>query len=405
MRIGQTGRRSVVVVLALFAAVVATSGAAADPDDTFDGRNRIAVVDLRTGKEQWTAVPSDDLVGYFAAASGRGIVVANEGSCVDFLQARSLVAFDARTGRRKWAVPGDNFALTTSHRLSTYFSTSLPVDAGGVVVTTNDEATTAYASADGTEVWSHPATEDAPFAVTETLVLTHVQQAGQVNSFRALDRRTGRVRWESHGWDQRFELVAADRRHVVVATGGLTSQPYEGAVTLVVLDARTGVEQARFDAGRPRLFSFNDVALTPDLVVYADASTIVGRKLTNGDEVWRRRFHGARSFELTARSADDRTVFALGSGAGARVTALDASTGHRRWVRSDVELRAAGIATAAFAQASPSRLLVGLDVASGARRWRYDPPQNLTSAAFGAAQLAVASAGGHVALSNGCDSG
>src|SRR4029079_11210264 len=196
------------------------------------------------------------------------------------------------------------------------------------------------------EVWSHPATEDAPFAVTETLVLTHMQQAGQVNSFRALDRRTGRVRWESHGWDQRFELVAADRRHVVVATGGLTSQPYEGPVTLVVLDARTGVEQARFDAGRPRLFYFNDVALTDDLVVYADASTIVGRKLTNGDEVWRRRFHGARPLELMAPTADDRTVFALGSGAGARVTALDASTGQRRWVRSDVELRAAGTATA-----------------------------------------------------------
>jgi outer membrane protein assembly factor BamB len=405
MSSGRARRRSVVALLALAAAVVAASGAATQPDDTFDGRNGIAVVDLATGQELWAARPSDDLVGYFAAAPGRRIVVASEGSCVDFLQARNLVAFDAATGRRRWSVPGDRFAFTTSHHLSTYFSTALPVDAGGVVVTTNDDATTAYRSANGTEVWSHPAAEDAAFAVTEELVLTHVQQAAPVTSFRALDRRTGRVRWESQGWDQRFDLVAADERHVVVAIGGVSSQPYEGPVTLVVLDAQTGAEQTRFDAGRPRLYYFNDVALTADLVVYADGSSIVGRKLTNGDDAWRRRFHGARSFEVTARSADDRTVFALGAGTGARVTALDSSTGRVRWSRSDVALRAAGASTAAFARTQPGRALVGLDVASGARRWRYAAPQDLTPAGLDATSLAIGAAGGHLVLSNGCDSG
>ena len=68
-------------------------------------------------------------------------------------------------------------------------------------------------------------------------------------------------------------------------------------------------------------------------------------------------------------------------------------------------LRAAGTTTSAFAQASPGRELVGIDMASGEGRWRYRIPPSLTPAALGAAELDVRLAGGHVSLANACNDG
>jgi outer membrane protein assembly factor BamB len=268
-----------------------------------------------------------------------------------------------------------------------------------------DEATIGYRATDGHVVWSKPADADAPLAVTNNLVITTSRQSDPVDTFRALDRRTGRVRWESPTWNDRFDIIAANQRYVVVATGGLSSQPYTGPVTVVVLDARTGREQGRFDAGAPKLFYFNDVAIRDGLLIYAQDSSITARQLPNGDPDWRRRFTERGSAENLARSTDDATVFALGSGAEPRVTALDAATGRERWSRNDGSFRTAGPSSVVFAQAHPGRTLIGVDVSSGARTWRYEAPPMLAPDGLGAADLAVASAGGRVAISNGCDTG
>lgn len=385
--------------------MVATGDAVGAAAGTFDGRNGVAVLDLQSGKELWTAKPTDDLVGYFGAAPGNRVVVAAEGSCAEFLGVQRLVAFDAATGRRRWSTPGGGFALRSSHPLSTYFNAAVPVDAAGVVVVSTEEATIGYRARDGHAVWSKPADADAPRAVTNDLVITAARQSDPVHTFRALDRRTGRVRWESDGWTDRFDIIAASKRHVVVATGGLGSQPYPGPVTLVVLDARTGAEEGRFDGGEPELFYFNDVAIRDGLLVYAQGSSVTARRLPHGEHDWSRRFVARGSLEGLARSTDDATVFALGSGTKPRVTALDAATGRARWSSTTGWFRTATSTTTIVADAHPGRTLAGIDTNSGARTWRYEVPAALSPSGLGAGDLAVAAAGGRLAISNPCDTG
>jgi outer membrane protein assembly factor BamB len=317
------------------------------------------------------------------------------------------VAFDAATGRRRWTNSDAGYALRSTHQLSTYFSAVVPIDAQGVVVTAREDATIGLRSKDGAVAWSSSTEDDAPLGVSEELVFTVHRQSEAVDSFRALDRRTGKVRWTAGGWTDRFDIIAADARHVVVATGGLGSQPYTGPVTLVVLDARTGEEEGRFDAGKPKLFYFSDVALAKGLVVYADGQSIVGRRLPHGAQVWRHRFSGPQLLENMARSSEGATVFALGADSDSQVTALDAATGRQRWARSTKRegFRAAGGATAMFGRLHPSRTLIGVATSSGTARWRYEIPPNLTPPGLGASDLTINTAAGRIAVSNACDTG
>jgi outer membrane protein assembly factor BamB len=374
---------------------------------SFDGRNGVAVLNLRDGKELWSARPAAQLVGFFGASPGRDVVVATQGTCAEVLGMQGLVAFDAATGRRRWTNTDAGYALRTTHQLATYFSAVVPIDAQGVVVTAGEHATIGLRAKDGSVAWSSSTEDDAPLGVSEDLVFTVHRQSEAVDSFRALDRRTGKVRWTAGGWSDRFDIIAANARHVVVATGGLGSQPYTDPVTLVVLDARTGNEEGRFDAGKPKLFYFSDVALAKGLIVYADGRSIVGRRLPNGAQVWRHRFSGPRHLENMARSSDSATVFALGAGTDARVTALDAATGHHRWARSTKRegFLAAGGPAATFGRFHPSRTLIGVETSSGTPRWRYAIPPNLTPPGFGATDLTINTAAGRVAISNPCDNG
>jgi outer membrane protein assembly factor BamB len=398
---------SIALVLVLLLSTIAASGADADQGGSFDGRNGVAVLETETGRELWSARPADHLVGYFSAAPGNDVLVATEGACTDSLHARALVAFDAETGRRRWKVTDAGDALRTTHQLSTYFSAIVPVDAMGVVISAGETKTTAYRVENGSVAWSKSADDHSPLGVSNSLVFTVSRQPDSAGSFRALDRRTGRVRWESDGWTERFGIIAADARYVLVATGGLGGQPYTGPVTLVVLDARTGKEKGRFDAGKPKLFYFSDVALVKGLVVYADGRSIVGRRLPNGAQVWRRRFTGPESLELMGRSTDNATVFALGSGAGSRVTALDGATGRERWSRATERenFLSADAKTAVFGRWDPNHTMVGLDTTSGVQRWRRAAPSGLAPPGLGATDLTVNNADGRVAISNPCDTG
>jgi outer membrane protein assembly factor BamB len=391
------------IVVAITMAIFVTGPADGATDETWDGRNGVAVLDLRNGRELWTARPSDDLVGYFGAAPGHDIVVASEGQCEESFYSRRLVAFGAASGRRRWQIDGAGYPLRSTHQLATYFSAVVPVDAQGIVVASTDEALTGYRADDGGVAWSKSAAADSPQGVSDDLVFTTTRQQDPVDSFRALERRTGRVRWESQVWSDQFDIIAASKRYVVVATGGLSSQPYLGPVTLVVLDALTGREEGRFDAGTPKVFSFNDIAIENDLLVYADGSSIVGRQLPNGERDWHRRFTKS-ALQGVARSTDDATVFALGAEAQAGVTALDAVTGRERWTRRRDEFRTAGSTAAVFGESS-GRTLSGVDVDTGARRWRYEIPSTLTPPGIGAGDVTVETAGGRVAISNPCDTG
>lgn len=373
----------------------------------FDGRDGIATLALRTGEELWIAQPSEPGVGYFDAAPGVDVVVAVEGTCDDSFEARGLVALDAATGDVRWRSAGAAYALSATHKLATYFSAVVPVDAGGVVVAIGDQLTLGLRAEDGSVAWSVSAAEDSPLGVTEDLVLTTRPAVPHVDEFRALDRRTGAVRWEARGWTDPFEIVAADSRHVVVATGGIGSQPYDLPVTLVVLDARAGKEQGRFDAGKPQLFYFSDVALTDGQVVYAEGRSIVGRRLPNGEQVWRRRFASDRDLDSMARSTDSRTVFALASGRDSRVTALDAATGQQRWTRSSNEdgFRSAGATASVFGDQHPSRALHSVGTSLGSPKWAYTIPSALTSPGLSAIDLTVGTAARRTAISGTCDDG
>jgi outer membrane protein assembly factor BamB len=240
--------------------------------------------------------------------------------------------------------------------------------------------------------------------VSNDLVFAADRQDSLVHAFRALDRRTGNVRWEHGGWQDPVEIVAADERYVVVATGEIRSQRY-GQVTFVVLDARTGKEQSRFDAGHPENFMFSEVALRNHRLVYAQRRSLVARKVPQGTQDWVRKIDDDPGAVTMARSTDNKTAFALTSGTVLRVVAVDTTTGRERWTKTGVSLRDAGNSIAALSPVTtaPTETLRGTDSASGTSRWHYDVPSDLSSYRY--PDLKVGDAGGRIAISTGCNPG
>jgi outer membrane protein assembly factor BamB len=207
-------------------------------------RDPVVVLDLDTGAELWTARPTEQL-SYLGAVPGRDVVVATAGTCDSAADARvpeGLVAFDAATGRKRWENTSTDVVLATMRSMATYVYTVVPVDARGVVVTAGETGIHAFNAEDGTGVWSR-ANDEVPLGVSEVSVFAANRQDGSSEVLRAIDRRTGRVQWEHTGWQAPLEIAAADRRHVVVATGE-THSSRRGQVTVVVLDARTGIEES-----------------------------------------------------------------------------------------------------------------------------------------------------------------
>ena len=307
------------------------------------------------------------------------------------------MVFDAATGRKRWETSTYEGVLATVRPLYTYVYTVVPVDAEGVLVTVGKAGLSGRRAMSGHVVWSRPATERA-LGVSEVSVFTTDDQRG---TLRVLARRSGRVRWEHGAWSDPFKIVAADERHVVVATGEMQSQR-NGRVTFVVLDARTGREDSRFDAGHPENFDFTEVALTDTAIVYAQHSSIASRRLSDGTQNWRQKVDNNLGPLAMARSTDNRTVFALRSGTVGRVVALDAITGRRRWTRSG-QLADATSSTTVVGRAHPSRTLRGIDTSTGASGWRDVVSADL--APIGTAALKMRIAAGRLAMSTWCNSG
>jgi len=198
-----------------------------------------------------------------------------------------------------------------------------------------------------------------------------------------------------------FVVAAAEAGHVAIATGDTGGQP-PSQVTFVVLDAQTGAEVSRFDAGHPERFDLSEVALRDGHLDYAQRASIVSRRTSNGEQAWRRTVDDQAGAVTMARSPDDRTVFALRSGSVGSVAALDAISGRKRWTHTGY-LAAAGDRTAVLGRPHPSRTLRGIDASSGARRWQREIPADL--APIGTLGLRVRAAGDLLVLSNDCNVG
>lgn len=364
------GRRiaslTTVVVLATVGLVVGDTGAGLASAASSSRHPSLALLDAHTGEVRWSATTSRE-EGLFYASPGHDIVVAGTGTCDESQGPFALAAFDRAAGRRLWSVPSSSYAFTTIHRNSKPSVATVPVDARGVVITLEDELVARRARS-GAIAWRAPVGLEV-LGVSDQLVFTADGEGARADTVLARERDTGRVRWEKAGWNASVETVAADNRHVVIAAGDLNRQPH-GPISMVVLDARTGDELTRFEVGDPSRFDFSEVALTNDLVVYAEGSSVVARRLTDGSTAWTTTEDVF--FPSLNRSRDARTVLAVSN--GPRITAFDTATGEVRW-KTDHRLPVAvGNEVSVVTKGFPGRTLFGISTRSGAGRWHRVPP-------------------------------
>ena len=232
------------IVAIVCASVIGGEGVvrAATPVRFSGARGGIAVLDIRSGLELWTVLPSDRL-SYFYARPGKDVIVAKAGTCAadeEGMHESRLVAFDARTGRQRWITPSDAVTVDWITPAARAYQATVPVDAQGVVVTWGAAARRECrdsarepGSAFGHAPMSTASVRRSRWSSRRT------GTNGQSELCSAIDRRNGNERWQRSGWQGAFQVVAADERTVVVANGDLNRQP-TGTVTFIVLDARTG---------------------------------------------------------------------------------------------------------------------------------------------------------------------
>jgi outer membrane protein assembly factor BamB len=400
---------------AVIAIVVAGLSAATVPSGAGPVERGLVVLDARTGRTRWHAtVRGDRSLGL--AGIGPSTVFVSERACVDGGRGPRprLMAFDARSGERRWASSGYGGPATKTMVWSQ--SANVPPAALGVVVATGGRAGEIIPGLDagtGAVRW-RIGRGDHFLGVSSTLVFTSKLTGPSRWDLRGFDRRTGKRRWSfppapEPEWGGVFDVVAADRAHVVVANGGYTGRSDagpSGATTFFVLDARTGKERSRFTAADPQML-FADFVLHDGLLVFGDGPSIVARDIRDGSTVWTRPREGTPA-EGTAGQWIDPSVRSATNGSRAYLhrrdsfDALAIESGTTRWTAPGWLYAS----SRALAVTTLPRGLYAYDATTGAPRWNRRMPHALGRGdEIGVAVGFGARAGRTIALNRGCDAG
>ena len=344
----------------------------------------LVVLNAATGKTEWSKTPTKPRLVQLAGA-GSSLVVANDSKCTDEEQTDGrLVAFEAETGSQRWsrsAIP-----VATKSMVWSASSTS-DVAAGGVIVTPGgrggDEAT-GLSARTGRQIWSVQG--ESFLGASDQFVFT-VGSGGDHPVLVAHDRRSGRQRWtfpasSSPEWTSTFDVVAADRAHVVVGNGNYllrTGDRPGSSTTFFVIDARTGAQTASFTADDPS-FSFSDMVLADGALVYSEGTSLVARDVTSGDTRWTHAFDdvvgtpGAAGVYARTTSGQKQVLAEIHRSGSTSVVALNIGTGATSWEVTQGYVRSGGPRYTVLGRPSSQRL-VGVDTQTGEQLWeRRVPP-------------------------------
>jgi outer membrane protein assembly factor BamB len=247
---------------------------------------------LTDGKELWRA----DVGDYIARSTP-----ALDGDVLYVSAGYALMAIDAKTGKERWSVP-----------LRFAGSCSPVVDADRVYVATQEGHVSAFAKANGSELW-HYRNDNLLFgspAVASGVVVI----ADEVGAVTAIDARTGRELWQDDAGAEVFATAAIADGTVYVAT----TKP-----SLLALDVRTGKERWQRGVGG------GSSPAVADGTVYlgGDDQALRALDAKTGDTRWSSPLGYA--IESSATLAGD-AVFV---GSGPTLNAIDRRDGHTLWTQ------------------------------------------------------------------------
>ena len=396
---------------ALAAVVVLGGGCSSSspPEAVSPRQGGIVVLDARRGTKLWARNPGKGRMRSVAGVGARSVLVGDERCTDEGIGRGRLMAFDAATGTRRWSRRETGVATKTDVWGP---SSTVDVGAGGVVVTPGGRFSpdvVALDERDGHRRWSVHGEQF--LGVSAASVFTSSPTPPRV--LVAHDRRTGRRRWTSAGpspgWAGTFDVVAADRDHVVVASGDYLTRIGDhpgSATTFVVLDARTGRPRNSVVAEDPT-FQFSDILLARGALLYGEGASIVARDLATGTVRWTKDFPAAASVgggvapvQLHATQSADRVLVSEIAAAAPHVVALDTRTGAALWDRPDSSVAAGGLAVDAVSERSGG--LVGVAAERGATRWR-SRMSRLVTGPVGSPSFGLAA--GRLAVGQVCDTG
>lgn len=294
------------------------------------------------GPPAWTFV-SRTLIE-FPPAVDAGLVVVGVNS-------GRVYGLNADTGRIIWA-----------RRQRGAIASSPAISGDRVFVSSMDGALTAYSRAHGTPLWRF-STGGSPVESSPLVVDGRVYVGTWSGRLHAVDAEDGRALWA-------FRAPADIKGSAALAGGLVVVGDYGGDVH--ALDARTGAERWTYRGGQR---FYGGPAVSGDTLVIGDVGgAVIALDARTGAERWR---HATGGFVYSSAAIAGGAVF-IGSYDG-RFQALDLATGALRW-SFDAGGRISGSATvvdgvvytAVLARAGEARRTFGLDVRTGAVRYRGD---------------------------------
>jgi outer membrane protein assembly factor BamB len=346
----------------------------------------LLVIDAATGKTTWSKQPMKPRLVQLAGA-GPSLIVANDSPCTDKAPTHGrLVAFEAATGAPRWSRPA--IPIATKSMVWSASPTS-DVAAGGVIVTPGGRGgfeATGLAARTGRQVWEVQG--ESFLGVSDQFVFT-VGNGGDHPVLVAHDRRSGRQRWTfpasaSPQWTATFDVVAADRAHVVVGNGNYLARYGDhpgSSTTFFVIDTRRGEQTASFTAADPS-FSFSDMVLADGALVYAEGTSLVARDITTGSTRWTHNFEGAvgtpGATGVYARTTNGRkqVLAEIHGSDSARVVALDIRTGETSWEVPRAFVRSGGERHSLLGRPD-AQGLVGIKTQTGKKLWERTIPSTV----------------------------
>lgn len=296
----------------------------------------------------------------------------------------ALVAVDAATGRRRFAV-GSNYrapmaaAAARAYRRRTLvtadaFEGLRGLDAGGGVPLFGRRLAPVRWRVDSPE--GSPALQlagfDAAAPGTPTAAAGVVYVPAARGGLVALDASSGAVRWRSSDDGPPVTRPALrDRLAYVGQYGG----------TVRALDVADGSERWRASVPERRVLAPTALA---DAVVVPDRTGVTALDPGSGDRLWRHRLEGA-DVDAPVAATEGTVVVAteLGVDGLDGVLALDAATGERRWSRPDVDARRAPTVAGGAVLVPAGRGVRALSLADGTDLWRHRtgiPPSTVSVA-------------------------
>jgi outer membrane protein assembly factor BamB len=254
------------VASAFLAAAAALSGISGSPAP--DERPPFLVAfDAETGKTRWR-VSAGERAGYLSVHDTRGDLVYGVRIRCGIDLKPSLIAFDVDNGAESWQA-------RVSHDMD------VSVGKGAVVVVDRGEKLRGLDPNSGSVRWKQDLEGFEPTSGNHELVLASGSD-GERRVVRAIDRRTGRIRWEYPFSGTPGDPVADDDTVVLAVGPERDTAPTNPVFAIHVLDARTGTPKSQF--GVPYLPDGVDV--TGSIVTVATGSIVNGYDAATGDQIW-----------------------------------------------------------------------------------------------------------------------